>query len=106
MSLGYGAYPGKTKDIVATLKDGRVIAYSQSGPTAIPEQVETAVYIYFPDLRRVEYVLQLQFHTTGDNTYLSQTPNKWLEAANVVGLTIYANHGTTLTVDALAIGPP
>jgi len=99
------AYPGVTKDIVATLKDGRVIAYSQSGPTPILPTTVTGIYIYFPDLRKIEYVIDVELYTNPP-TYLTRTMNKWLEAANVVGLTIYTAAGTTLTVDALAIGPP
>jgi len=99
------AYPEKTHGVVATLKDGRVIAYAQSGPTVVTGGAVNGVYIYFPDLKQVEYIIQIQLHTDPP-TYLQRTLNKWLEAANVVGLTIYPAAGTTLTVDALAIGPP
>ena len=97
------AYPGKTHDIVATLRDGRVIAYAQYGPTVVSAGAQ-GITITFPDLKRVDYVLEIEFHTD-PLTSMESTSNKKIEG-NVVGLTVYPAAGTTLTADALAIGPP
>ena len=103
MSHTYSAYPGKDTDIVAVLRDGRVIAYGSEEQVVLPT-ADTEMTIYFPDLKRIEYIVQLQFHTQ-PATYLSRTPNKWI-IGNELHLTIYTAAGCTICGDALAIGPP
>jgi len=98
------AYPEKTHDVVAVLKDGRIVAYSQSSATVLSATTATGINITFPDLKQVEYVLQVQLNV---DPYVDMRPimNKKI-TGNVVGMTVYAGAGTTLTIDAIAIGPP
>jgi len=103
MSHDYSAYPGKDTDIVATLRDGRIIAYGSAEQAVKPTDV-TEMTITFPDLKRIEYIIEIQFHTV-PATYLTKTPNKWI-IGNELHLTIYLAAGATICGDALAIGPP
>lgn len=99
------AYPGKSTDIVATLRDGRVIAYAESAATVIPPGGGTVhIQITFPDLKRVEYVVELEMNL--NPLIAAQMSDKDI-SGNVVGVTVYAaTAGATVVLDALAIGPP
>lgn len=97
------AYP-RTFGIVATLKDGRVIAFGSDTRVVAPGNVNINVVV--PDLRQIEYVLEVQFSTNPDTYIESGFADKKI-TGNVVGLTVYGVHaGTTLTTEVIAIGPP
>lgn len=88
--------------IVAILQDGRVIAYSKRAVGVIEDN--TAINIRVPDLKMIEYVLQVQFIT--DPNIVCTAVDKSI-AGNVVGMTLATpDVGTTLTVEVIAIGPP
>lgn len=99
------AYPKKTTDVVATLRDGRVIAYAVSTAQVIPPAGGIIhVQITFPDLKLVEYVLEMELNL--DPLVDVQMSDKDI-SGNVVGVTVYApDTGSTVVIDALAIGPP
>lgn len=101
---------------IAVLQDGRVIAYGKNykysdqlfhGETQACEVINVRV----PDLRLIEYVLNVQFtYQPIDCTKnIFQAVNKKI-MGNVVGMTIFGTEGTavgsTLTVEVIAIGPP
>jgi len=99
------AYPGKSTDIVAILADGRIIAYAVSAASVIPPAGGTIhVQITFPDLKHVEYVVEMEMNL--NPLVAAQMSDKDI-SGNVVGVTVYAaSAGTTVVIDALAIGPP
>lgn len=86
--------------IVATLADGRTIA---KGVTT--EIVYSLGYltVIVPNLRYIEEVLNIQWHTDPPVNYCD-VGNKTV-TGNVVGLTISGvAEGTTLTLEIIAIG--
>jgi len=99
---------------IAVLQDGRVIAYGKNytevrfaglGDHAAGCE---AINVRVPDLRMIEYVLNVQFHCTPvDCSHpVYEAVNKKI-TGNVVGMTIFGDaNGTTLTVEVIAIGPP
>ena len=90
--------------IIATLKDGRVIAYA-SKTQVVSAGTNVAITVPVPDLRNVEYVLEVNFKTDPDTTVYG--PHDKKITGNVVGLTIAeVAAGTTLTTEIIAIGPP
>jgi len=91
-------------DRVATLQDGRVIA--QAKRSTIVDAGNVNFNIRVPDLRMIEYVLQVEFYSDPDTYIESGFMDKKI-TGNVVGMTIYGvAAGTTLTVEVIAIGPP
>jgi len=87
--------------IIATLKDGRVIAKAD-----IPAQVATAAgtlafTVTLSDLRKVEYLIQVN-PKTSPGTYCAL--QDFDISGNVVGLTVYVGAGTTLTGEVIGIG--
>ena len=62
-----------------------------------------------PDLRMIEYILNVQFHCTGADGCdkpVYEAVNKVI-TGNVVGMTIFGKAGgMTLTTEVIAIGPP
>jgi len=114
-----GTQDGKrAHDQVATLQDGRVIAmgkyyleqsdfFAQNGRPAGCEAINVRV----PDLRMIEYVLNIQFfYETDVCTYpIYEAVNKKI-SGNVVGMTLLGASdqavGGTLHVEVIAIGPP
>ena len=113
-----GTQDGKrSHDQVATLQDGRIIAmgkyhlqqddfFSQNGRPAGCETINVRV----PDLRMIEYVLNIQFfYETDVCTYpIYEAVNKKI-SGNVVGMTLLGADvatGGTLHVEVIAIGPP
>jgi len=104
----------KSHDKVATLQDGRVIAmgkYYLQQSSFFVSGCE-AINVRVPDLRMVEYVLNVQFFYENTNmcTYpIYEAVNKKI-SGNVVGMTILGASdqaiGGTLHVEVIAIGPP
>lgn len=96
-------------DIVATLQDGRVIAmgrsYIVSGTDATTGQ---PINVRLPDLREIEYVLQVEFYCDPDTFSPSHIgPMDKKITGNVVGFTLFGMTATTtLTAEVIAIGPP
>ena len=107
---GYRALGWKSHDRIAVLQDGRVIAYGVNWKAVtFPSDACEVISVRVPDLRMIEYILNVQFHCTSDiacNTPIYEAVNKEI-TGNVVGMTIFGKEGgTTLTVEVIAIGPP
>lgn len=114
-----GTLDGKrSHDQLAVLQDGRVIAmgknylqqphfFSQDGHAPGCEAINVRV----PDLRMIEYVLNVQLFYEEDDicaTPIYMAVNKKI-TGNIVGMTIFgaaAAGGGTLHVEVIAIGPP
>jgi len=93
-------------EIVATLRDGRVIAYSEYSQV-VAQAGNVNVIIRVPDLKYIEHVLQVQFRTNPDAELQSGSGQDKKITGNLLGLTLYSlADGTTLTTEVLAIGPP
>lgn len=90
-------------DRVATLRDGRILAWSRR-IVGVVAPGNIATLIRFPDLKYVEYVLQVEVDAV-PCVDVSLPIGKKI-TGNVVGMTLRTGAGTTLTVDAIAIGPP
>jgi len=113
LPTGYRAKGWKSHDQVAVLQDGRVIAYGVNWVQATwTSDAGEVLNVRLPDLRMVEYVLQVQLTTDPSLTDTIEGPlevtNKKI-SGNVVGMTISGDQhaaGTTLTVEVIAIGPP
>ncbi|MCK4266849.1 MAG: hypothetical protein KAX31_06180 [Thermoplasmata archaeon] len=115
----HGTQEGKkSHDQLSVLQDGRVIAmgkyyieqadfFSSNGHAAGCEAINVRV----PDLRMIEYVLNIQFFYENANICaepIYEAVNKKI-TGNVVGMTLLgaANAGGgTLHVEVIAIGPP
>ncbi len=114
----FGTQDGKrSHDQLAVLQDGRVIAmgkyylqqsdfFATNGRPAGCEAINVRV----PDLRMIEYVLNIQFfYETDVCTYpIYEAVNKKI-SGNVVGMTLLGltnSTGGTLHVEVIAIGPP
>lgn len=92
-------------DIVATLRDGRVIAYGAY--TQVVPAGASNIVVRVPDLKYVEYVLQVQHDTDPDTELSSGSGQDKKITGNLVGLTLFGvAAGTTLTSKIIAIGPP
>ena len=103
-------------DRIAVLQDGRLIAMGKfyelyDAAAAFSDGCEE-FNVRVPDLRMIEYVLNVQMHISpvlcGEPVY--EAVNKKI-TGNVVGMTLLgANQsqaaGTTLTIEVIAIGPP
>uniref|UniRef100_A0A6M3KT61 Uncharacterized protein n=1 Tax=viral metagenome TaxID=1070528 RepID=A0A6M3KT61_9ZZZZ len=114
----YGTQEGKkSHDRIAVLQDGRIIAmgkyylkqddfFATNGRPAGCEAINVRV----PDLRMIEYVMNIQFfYETDVCTYpIYGVANKKI-TGNVVGMTLLGltnSTGGTLHVEVIAIGPP
>jgi len=114
-----GTQEGKrSHDRIAVLQDGRVVAmgkyylqqsdfFHADGHAAGCEVINVRV----PDLRMIEYVLNIQFFYETANictTPIYEAVNKKI-TGNVVGMTLLGADvatGGTLHVEVIAIGPP
>jgi len=116
----FGTLEGtKSHDQIAVLQDGRVVAmgknYLKQADLFHSGGAHTtgceAINVRVPDLRMIEYVLNIQFFYEVDNvctTPLYEAVNKKI-TGNVVGMTLLgadAAGGGTLHVEVIAIGPP
>ena len=112
----FGSQEGKrSHDQVAVLQDGRVIAMGKYylKQAALFNEVTGCenINVRVPDLRYIEYVLNIQFFY--ENANLCTEPiymavNKKI-SGNVVGMTLWGADnagGGTLHVEVIAIGPP
>jgi len=90
--------------IVATLQDGRVMAYAKRDMGVVSAGA-LPVAVRVPDLRLIEYVIQIQINVD-PLVEPGFIVNKKI-TGNVVGFTLYAvSAGTTLNAEVIAIGPP
>lgn len=107
---------GKSHDRIAVLQDGRVIAMGKNilaKNTHFSGQACEVVNVRVPDLRMIEYVLNVQLHMDPSGMVQCLDPiygvvNKKI-VGNVVGMTIMGKEndaGGTLIVEVIAIGPP
>ena len=93
-----------TAEVVATLRDGRIIAKATRSMVVSAGNVNFTIRV--PDLKYIETVLNIEFYSDPD-TYIESGYMDKKITGNVVGMTIYGVHaGTTLTVEVVAIGPP
>jgi len=96
----------KSHDQIAVLQDGRVIAMGKNWKPVVFTSCDF-IEVRVPDLRMIEYVLNVQFYTTPLSCAGVTYQDKKI-TGNVVGMTIYGSEavGVTLTVEVIAIGPP
>jgi len=94
-----------TAEVVATLRDGRIIAKATRS-VVVPARGNVNFVIRIPDLKYIETVLNVEFYSNPD-TYIESGYMDKKISGNVVGMTIYGvASGTTLTGEVVAIGPP
>ena len=92
-------------DIVAHLRDGRLMAMGQY--TQLITQGNTNIVVRVPDLKYIEYVLQVEFYSDPDINFADFAFMDKKITGNIVGMTLYgASAGSTLTTQVIAIGPP
>lgn len=103
--------------IVAWLRDRRIIAVAQTdeiaanvGSATYPGQVAIPLICRFPDLRAIEWIIDINLYTNpGADMCLGVPFNKKI-TGNVVGFTVVGMTGfaagTTVFAEVLAIGPP
>jgi len=88
--------------ILATLKDGRVIASAAITSVGRSDAGFLSVQATIADLRTVEYVLQVNFTTSPDRGITTQDAKI---TGNIVGLTVYCvGGGTSVSGDIIGIG--
>lgn len=88
--------------IITRLADGRYIARGTIPTQVVGAAGEVSFTVSFPELRRVEYLLSINFGTDpGANVSVSKTP---ATQANVVGITAYVSAGTTLSGEVYVVG--
>lgn len=87
--------------VVATLKDGRTI--SREAITPVDREGAGKVYVEatFPQLRRVEYLIQTNFSATPNTDFSPEEP---VIDVNVVGITVYCGAGTTISGEMIVTG--
>jgi len=97
-------------ELIAMLRPGKVIAMGKASFEVTAQEAGAqlgGINVRVPDLRMIEYVLQIQFYTSPFANILSHAPMNKKISGNVVGMSIYyVTAGTTLTVEVVAIGPP
>ncbi len=94
-------------EVIAITQEGKVIAYSRLAAIVDFGGGDQNWVSQIPDLRQVEYVLNIQFSTSPDAS-VYEAQDKRI-SGNLVGMTIYGPNvatGTTLTVEIIVIGPP
>ena len=91
--------------VIGILQDGKIIAYGKNREVyASPGQgIAIAFLVSIPDLRKVDYVIHIQFDT--DPVCDPGTAVNKSIRGNVVGMTIIGlAAGTTLDVTVVAVG--
>lgn len=97
-------------DVVAITRDGKVIAQGEAQYIVETPGGCLGLNVRVPDLRMIEYVLNVQLSMTGfnctDNFLYGPDMNKKI-VGNVVGMSLYVvTTGTTIKAEVIAIGPP
>jgi len=95
---------------IAVLQEGRLVAYGENQQIITARSTCVAIQVRVPDLRIIEYVLDVQFEMTdlncSTNCLIGPEVNKKI-VGNVVGMSLYVvTAGTTLKTKVIAIGPP
>jgi len=90
--------------VISILPDKRVIAKTRTPPLGIMPTggAIVSVAISMSDLKAVEEVIAVNFVVMSAKTEV--TPSDFKIAGNVVGMTLNAAAGTTLTMEVIAIG--
>ena len=114
----FGTLDGtKSHDQIAVLQDGRLIAmgkYYLKQDALFSENAHAvgceAINVRVPDLRMIEYVLNIQFKyvDTMCTDLIYEAINKKI-TGNIVGMTLLGSDnatGGTIHVEVIAIGPP
>ena len=97
------AQKSRTNDVVAVLPHGRIMAMGKDVSTL--SSGDQNVVVYFPDLKEVEYLLNVSL-STNPQTDVQDVPGQASINGNAVGITIFGiTAGTTLTTEMIAIGP-
>lgn len=95
---------------IALTQEGKLIAYGKNYVVTVFTSGCEVLNVRVPDLRAIEYVLNVQFDADPLNcTYPQYEAVNKVITGNVVGMTIYGaaySSGTTLTVEVIAVGPP
>lgn len=87
--------------VLATLKDGRIIAKADITRTPIAANTPTAISATVSDLRSVEEILQINLMSDANAAlHVSGTSM----SGNVVGVTVNAATGTTVGGNFVVIG--
>ena len=114
MPVWFDTPTGKdTHGQITVLQDGRVIAFGKNyfmADSFFPSEACHVLNVRVPDLRMVEYVLNVQLTVAAlDCTKPPyEVVNKKI-TGNVVGMTLTGLENTaggTITVEVIAIGPP
>ena len=88
--------------VLTVLPDGRIIARTALTATVVAGTTDTALpAVTVTDLKKVEYVLQVNLNTDPDTYAIPHDPSI---AGNAVGLTVYAGAGTTVGGEILTLG--
>jgi hypothetical protein len=87
--------------VLATLKDGRIIAKASIPTTYIDSTTPTAVSATISELRKVESLLNVNLSSVG-NVGLHVTGTSI--SGNVVGITVVPAAGTTVTGEIVCLG--
>ncbi len=91
--------------VVATLKDGRVIARGATSSVVAAATDPNPINVTLPDLRSVEYVLTVNLKTTPDTTWDTYPSRNLKITGNIVGLTLGSTAaGTTITAEVIGVG--
>ena len=87
--------------VIATLKDGRVIAVADITAVGRSDAGKLSISATLTHLKTVEYVLQTNLDADPNRNFSVERPSI---AGNVVGITVYVGGGTTLTGEVIGIG--
>jgi hypothetical protein len=87
--------------IVATLKDGRIIARAAISTVEASGAGDVALTATVSELRKIEYVLQWNLSSTATSIHY---PRNVSITNNTVGTTLYAVGATTISGEVLVIG--
>lgn len=91
--------------VKGTLKEGYVIS-KETTDHGVVAAGAVALNVSFPDLKHIEYILQVQFDTDPDVNLNGPAQDKVI-TGNVVGMTLQnVAAGTTLSSTVIAVGPP
>ena len=97
-------------EVVAHLRDGRVMAQGQADYYIVDDDIGQqlgGLNVRVPDLRRIDYVVQVQTSTAPIANISATFPMNKKISGNVVGMSLYyITTGTTLTIEVIAVGPP
>ena len=87
--------------VVATLKDGRVIAKALLPQGYRSDAGDIALLATVTDLKTVEYVLQYNFDVSGA---VNVDPRNAKIDGNVVGVTVYVGGETSVSGEVIVVG--